>query len=134
MEHVSPGQLNVRISIKKEIKIQTSTGEKIPFAIGVGNALVGSTFTVTDPNNIDPELSEQNSKFWAKVADVSGDEEIDGKIIATNVRTYVVRYRKCLVQKGVQMFVVDEGEEYNITSVAQIGRKKYLQLKCYKRE
>lgn len=109
MSYILPGKLNVRVSIKKEIKTRSSTGEPLT-----------DTVTIT--------------KCWAKRKDMSGDESIDGKIIEMNVRTYVVRYLKDFITNGTLYYVVDEDGEYNITQVNHVAHKKYLELKCFKRE
>lgn len=104
------GQLDRRISIKEDVRATSSTGEK--------------TKTPTLFNTV-----------WSKVEDVSGNEDIDGKIIALNVRKYIVRYDPALVLKEItDMFIDDAGEVYNIHSVSYQGRKEFITLKCSKRE
>ena len=73
--------------------------------------------------------------YWAKVEDVSGNEDVDGKIIALNVRRYTIRYNAVIAAKQITDLIInDAGDEYNIHSTANIGRKEYIVLKCSKTE
>lgn len=104
------GQLDVRISIMENIRVTSSTGEK----------------TVTP---------QEVNKAWAKVEDVAGSEETDGKIIALNVRRYTIRYDPTVAAKKItDLYIVDGSNSFNIHSTSIIGRKDFLQLKCSKRE
>lgn len=103
------GQLDRRISIYQLTRVKTDTG-----ATDTVEVLFGD--------------------FWCKPIDISGSEDSDGKVIALNVRQYAVRYDAALEQSGVKMFVRDVDGDYNIHSIAQVGRKQYLILKASKRE
>ncbi|MFD1292636.1 head-tail adaptor protein [Lutibacter holmesii] len=72
--------------------------------------------------------------LWAYLDDVSGNESVDGKVIALNVRKYTVRYNEEILTEGDKMVIVDADGSYNIHSIEQLGRKTYLVLKCSKRE
>lgn len=67
---------------------------------------------------------------WAKVDEVNGGEEIDGKVLHRTNRSFIVRYRSEINQKSNQLKVDYEGVNYNVTHVLQIGRKEYLELQC----
>jgi SPP1 family predicted phage head-tail adaptor len=71
---------------------------------------------------------------WAKVEDVSGSEEIEGRIVYVNTKLFVLRYDARLVGPGATTGkqILFEGEEYNIVSVSNIGTKRYLKLKAFK--
>jgi len=107
---VYTGQLNQRIRIIERQRTNSSTGEK--------------TYQEILFNEV-----------WAKVEDVSGNEEEDGKILALNVRRYTIKYNPALVLKQIQdLYINHLGETYNIYSVGYVGHKEYIQLKCSKRE
>lgn len=109
---VYTGQLDTRVSVFERVYTTSSTGEQ--------------TFVETLVNN-----------GWAKIEDVSGSEEADGKIIALNVRRYVLRYDPVIIAKNITELFVQEavtGDTYNIHSVGYIGRKEYIEFKCSKRE
>ena len=72
--------------------------------------------------------------LWTKLDDVSGSESEEGKIIGLNVRKYTCRYDLEIVKNGIKMLITDVDGTYNVNSVAQIGFKSYLQLRCSKRE
>ena len=72
---------------------------------------------------------------WAKEDFISGTEEEDGKIIALNVKRYVIRYNPELQkQKITDMVVLHDGVMYNIYSVSQLNKKEFTVLKCSRRE
>lgn len=104
------GQLDARISIIEETDVTSSTGEKT-------------------------HTESTLATVWAKIDDVSGTEDVEGKVLALNVRKYTIRYNPDVVAKQINTLVVDDaGEKYNIHSTAFIGRKEFMQLKCSKKE
>jgi SPP1 family predicted phage head-tail adaptor len=107
---VYTGQLNHRIKIIERVRVTSSTGEK--------------TFNEVEFNEV-----------WAKVEDVSGTEQEDGKILALNVRRYTIRYNPALELKQItDLYVNHNNQIYNIYSVGYVGHKEYIQLKCSKRD
>ena len=104
------GQLNHPVILNKITTVVSATGQK----------------TKTEVQFVNP--------LWALLDDVSGNESVDGKVIALNVRKYTIRYNEEIVKEGEKMVVVDMDGSYNIHSIEQIGRKNYLVLKCSKRE
>lgn len=71
---------------------------------------------------------------WAKVEDVSGTEEIEGRVVYVNTKSFVLRYDARLVGASVtkRYQILFDGEQYNIVSVSKIGVKRYLKLKAFK--
>ncbi|AUC13826.1 hypothetical protein BTO06_01075 [Tenacibaculum sp. SZ-18] len=71
---------------------------------------------------------------WAKVEDVSGTEEIEGRIVYVNKKSFVLRYDARLVGPGAtkEKQVLFDDEKYNIVSVSKIGVKRYLRIKAFK--
>lgn len=109
-KHIYIGQLDTRITIIQRERTTSSTGEKTVKDIELG-------------------------AVWAKVEDVNSSEDIEGKIIALNVRLYTIRYDPALVTKQItDLYINHNNEQFNIHSVAYIGRKQHIQLKCSKRE
>ena len=106
---VKIGQLNRRVVITQLQTTTETTGEKIKTEVAY-------------------------AAVWAQLDDVSGNESVDGKVIALNVRKYTIRYEETILKEGDKMFVVDNDGTYNINGISQIGNKSYLTLKCSKRE
>lgn len=104
------GQLNHPVILNKITTVVNEVGEK----------------TKTDVQFINP--------LWSFLDDVSGNESVDGKVIALNVRKYTIRYNEEVLKEGEKMAIIDVDGSYNIHSIEQIGRKNYLVLKCSKRE
>ena len=88
--------------------------------------------TDTTGEKITTEVLYKNK--YAYLNDVSGSEGEDGKVIALNVRKYTIRYDEYMFKNGPKMFIVDVDGAYNINSVELLGRKRFLILKCSKRE
>lgn len=107
---VYSGQLDARITIIENVRATSGTGGKTDTPAPLG-------------------------EFWAKVEDVSGNEEEEGKIIALNVRRYIIRHNLTIVSKKITDLTIDHGGEiYNIHSSQHLGRKEYIVLKCSKKE
>ena len=104
------GQLDVRIALYENTRATSQTGSK------------EKTLTLF-------------RECWAKEDFISGTEEEDGKIIALNVKRYVIRYNPTLQSKQItDMVLLHDNVQYNIYSVSQIGKKQFTVLKCSKRE
>lgn len=103
------GNLNRAIVLKKITTVVSSTGEETKSEI-------------------------LYKGVWAQLADISGSENEDGKVMYLSVRKYIVRYDLEILKEGETMLITDIDGTYNIHSIEQIGRKDYLALKCSKRE
>ncbi|XRE42217.1 hypothetical protein ACIVBQ_000421 [Tenacibaculum discolor] len=105
------GELNERITIKSVVKIKSPT-----------SGAPTSTMQVL-------------KNCWSKVKDVSGTEEVEGRIVYVNTKEFTVRYDERLTGTGAHEKEIDyEGETYNIIDVSKIGRKRYLAVKGVKRD
>lgn len=73
---------------------------------------------------------------WAAVKFVSGNEDVEGKVISLNIRNYIMRYFPEIVTEGEQYWIKDlkDGGEFNIHHVEQIGRNEYVVCKASRRE
>lgn len=72
---------------------------------------------------------------WAKVEDVSGSEEVEGRVVYVNVKAFTVYFDKRLTGASATDKQIEyNGETYQIVSDTKIGRKRYLKLKAFKRE
>ena len=67
--------------------------------------------------------------------EISGNEEEDGKVRALFTDHFVIRYDNQFTKgRAAEMYVKDdEGFNYNIVSVVEIQRKKYLQINTVRR-
>jgi len=66
--------------------------------------------------------------------DLSGNEDEEGKVIHIVNRTYTIPYLAAIRDNGENMVVKDEGKEFRIYYVQELGRKMQLLLKCTVRE
>ncbi|TVZ55602.1 SPP1 family predicted phage head-tail adaptor [Lutibacter sp. Hel_I_33_5] len=108
---VFPGELNVRIEIKKKTSTQSPTGAPV-------------------------DTIELFKSCRAKQIDLRGNEEEDGKIRFLITTEFIVRYDKALTKGKINdmMVVDDEGLEYQIISVIDKIPKRYLSIKTLRRE
>lgn len=105
------GELNERITIKSE------------------------TQTKSPKSGASTSVWQVLKNCWAKVKDVSGSEEIEGRVVYINTKVFTVRHDSRLVGAGAtEKQVLYENETYNIIGVASIGRKRYLEVKAVKRD
>lgn len=66
---------------------------------------------------------------WAHMKDVSGTEDVEGKIKHLVNRTYTIRYNSVVKEKSNQLVVNDDGTRYEVLHVIEIGRKSHLELR-----
>ncbi len=93
------------------------------------------SFTETKSTTNTPIKTENEPvKRWAKVIDVTGSEDEDGKIRALSVRSYIITYSLSVLQNGTKMLIRDVDGDYNIHHAGMKGNKRYLVLKCSKNE
>ena len=61
--------------------------------------------------------------------DISGNEDVKGKVRHLINRIYVVRYDPVIKEKGTALVLIDEGKEFEIIHISNIGRKDHLEIK-----
>ena len=103
------GTLDRRVTLVKFDSVKTTTGSPEKTEVTVGT-------------------------FWAKIVDVSSDEDVEGQVISLSVRKYIMRYQQQLITEGVLMTIKDVDGNYQVHGVTQIGRKEYIELKTSKTE
>lgn len=107
---VYAGKLTRRIEFFKQEKQATPTGERITVMLSQG-------------------------KKYAERRDVQASEDEQGRLVALNVCTYIIRYSDAIMAGGSAMLIKDFDGVWNVTGVSLFsgnGRKRFLQLKCDK--
>jgi hypothetical protein len=97
------GQMDRVVQIVKFEKTRNPTGEKI-----------ATPEVVCNP--------------FAKMEDVSGGEDVEGKVRYLVNRKYTIRYNAQVDLFKNQLALIDEGVTYDVVNVIPIGRKKHLTL------
>lgn len=97
------GQMDRVIVVKSVTKTQNTTGEEEETLV-----------TLAQP--------------WAYMQDVSGAEDVEGKVRHIISRSYTIRYNATIAASGNEMKIVDGTETFDVYHVKQLGRKKHLQL------
>lgn len=93
-----------------------------------------SVFEMTKTQNEIGEEKETKSfiaKRWAKIESETGSEKVEGNVRNLSNVKFTIRYHSEIARRGNEMHVEFEGAMYNITHVAQIGRRDFLQLICF---
>lgn len=97
------GELDRKVKVFALIKTQSATGADV-----VTDSLLANLF--------------------AKMFEVSGSENVDGKVRLLVNRKYVIRYNRKIKDQSNALVLLDDGIRYNIEHVKTIGRKKHLEL------
>lgn len=71
---------------------------------------------------------------YAMLTEISGNESVDGKVFHLIDRTYTIRYRREISERGNEMILKDGNETFKITHVKLIGRRSHLVLNCSRNE
>ncbi|WKW47264.1 head-tail adaptor protein [Myroides sp. JBRI-B21084] len=71
---------------------------------------------------------------WAKVVEIAGGEETEGKILHRIQRNFIIRWRGEINQKSNQLKLDYQGRIYFVSHVKQIGRREFLELQTFVNE
>jgi head-tail adaptor len=97
------GQMDRKVQIVKVVATRNSTNEK----------------------EVTPEVIAEP---WANMIDISGSEDVEGKIRYLVNKKFTIRYNQIVNNLKNQLGVLYEGKLYNVINVIEIGRKSHLQL------
>ena len=103
-----PGEFDRRVELFKHSKAAQSTAERKQTEVSLG-------------------------KRWVKRIEVSGSEEVEGKVMSLSVLRYRLRFEKDVLINGESYFLRDTDGDYRVNSVSIIGRNRELELKCSRR-
>ena len=111
MKRIDPGQLDRKISVNRIYYKRDDAGSEVVSAKPVIN------------------------NIWAKAEDLTGlEDEENGRIVSASIRQFTVRYHAEFLNDYKNLVIVDNGNEYDIIHIKEIGRKNYLQIKTINRE
>jgi head-tail adaptor len=99
------GQLDRRIQIVQLTVVRNSVGEQITTEVEVCMA-------------------------QSMMKDVSGSEDVEGKVKHLVNRTYMIRHNDQVATNGLNYVLVDGSQKFEITNIKTIGRRQYLELIC----
>jgi head-tail adaptor len=97
------GQMDRKISIVKFVATRNSTNEK-----EVTQEVIATPFA------------------WMQ--DVSGSEDVEGKIRYLVNKKFTIRYNQTVNELRNQLGLLFEGKLYDVVNVVEIGRRQHLQL------
>lgn len=100
------GQMDRRISIYENIKTQNDIGEA-------------------------KEEKKKIAECWARVDADTGLEKVDGNVRHLINKSFTIRFNQTVLERGSEFVVEYNKQFYNITHVAEIGRRSHLQLICF---
>ena len=109
--------------------------EKAPFIGQLDRKIVIIQITnVRDSMSVNKPTETTVCEPYAKMDDVSGTEDLEGKIFHLVDRKYTIRYREEIANKGHEMLLIDNGQKFKIKHVKLIGRRSHLELICERNE
>lgn len=103
MEKPFIGQMDRKILIVKFVNTRNSTNEKV----------------VTQEVIAEP---------WAAMTDISGTEDVEGKVRYLVNKKFTIRYNQEVNDMKNQLGLLFEGKLFDVINVIEIGRKSHLQL------
>ena len=103
MERTFIGQFNRRITLSYNQETTSTTGAAIEQLVVIG------------------EVS-------AKYVDKSGTMSQEEKLVHTNTREYLIRYRKDVWAQRNELTVTENGVNYRVYHAAEVDRNKFLKL------
>lgn len=65
---------------------------------------------------------------FAYMREISGSEDVEGKVRHLINRSYTIRYNEVVKLKNSQLIVKDGDLVFNIIHVKDLGRKKHLEI------
>tara|TARA_B100000768_G_scaffold46545_2_gene45345 strand:+ start:6399 stop:6740 length:342 start_codon:yes stop_codon:yes gene_type:complete len=103
---------------------------------GTRNTRIEIVGFTTVKNALNEDINTEVSKgfFYALLNDLSGAEDVEGKIIHIIKRTYTILYNTDIQNNGENMIIKDNGKEFRVYYVQEIGKNLQLLLKCTVRE
>ncbi|WP_202703151.1 hypothetical protein [Flavobacterium sp. UGB4466] len=69
------------------------------------------------------------AESYARMNDLSGVEDVEGKVRHLVNRTYTIRYNPVVKQKGTALILIDEEKKYEIIHIVELGHKQHLELR-----
>ncbi len=103
------GQMDRKITLKEKVNQRDDVG-----GFGITYTEIASTF--------------------AKMVEVSGKEDEEGKIIHLIDRKYITRYRPDLLVHRTNLVLVDGEQKFEVIHIIEIGRKAFLEFRVKRYE
>lgn len=74
-------------------------------------------------------------KLWTQRIDVSGTEEVEGKVLPLKVCRFICRYSNDLALNGESYFLRDVDGDFQVNSIRLTGqgRNRFIELRCSSR-
>lgn len=103
--------------------------EKTPF-IGQMDRLISIVELVKTRNSTGEEETTNSvvANPYAQMNDVSGNEDVEGKVRHLINRTYMIRYNANVKAKANALVIIDDSKKYDVYHIKEVGRKKYLEI------
>lgn len=103
--------------------------EKAPFIGQMDRKIAIVKFVSTRNSTNEKEVTQEViAEPWARMEDVSGGEDVEGKIRYLVNKKFTIRYHPLVNELKNQLGVNFEGKLYNVVNVVELGRRSHLQL------
>lgn len=103
--------------------------EKAPFIGQMDRKVQIVKFVATRNSTNEKEVTQEViAEPWANMMDVSGGEDVEGKVRYLVNKKFTIRYNQIVNNLKNQLGLLYEGKLYDVVNVIEIGRKSHLQL------
>jgi head-tail adaptor len=86
-------------------------------------------FVTTRNSTNEKEITEEViSEPFAHVQDISGSEDVEGKVRYMVTKSFTIRYNQVVNEFKNQLGLNFEGKRYDVVNVVEIGRKTHLKI------
>lgn len=103
--------------------------EKAPFIGQMDRVVTIVKFINTRNSTGEKEVTQEViSNPFAHMEDVSGTEDVEGKVRYLVNKKFTIRYNPIVNDLKNQLGLLDEGKLYDVINVIEIGRKSHLRL------
>lgn len=84
--------------------------------------------TIRNSTNEKEVTQEVIAEPWAFVQDISGNEDVEGKVRYMVTKSFTIRYNQEIYDLKNQLGINYEGKLYDVINVVEIGRKTHLKI------
>jgi len=103
--------------------------EKAPYIGQMDRIVTIVKFIITRNSTNEKEVTQEViSSPFAYMQDVSGNEDVEGKVRYLVNKKFTIRYNPIVNEFKNQLGLLYEGKLYDIVNVIEIGRKSHLLL------
>lgn len=103
--------------------------DKTPFVGQMDRKIQIVKFVTTRNSTNEKEVTQEViASPWAHMMDISGTEDVEGKVRYLVNKKFTIRYNATVNDLKNQLGLIFEGKLFDVINVIELGRKSHLQL------